>query len=110
MRHYLALINDFAHDFFTGLWLSCLLVLWLVQHQATPADSLLAAAILGNFFRLQCWSMALILLTGLGRYWHVKGTAGPGQDQARRSLLIVKHALLGVLLVGGTILGYGWAS
>lgn len=112
MKRYLLLINDFAHDFFSALWLSCLLVLGIIVQQSSPVDSELATRLLGTFFQLQSWSMLFIILTGIGRYLHVKGKMGQGdgQDQARRSILIVKHAIMGVIFLGGTILGYSWAS
>lgn len=115
MKNYFALINDFAHDFFTALWLASLLVLFLVNRELESFEDLATSAspvirvLLHDFFWLQTWSMALIIVTGIGRYVHVKGTATSNHyDEQRKTLLIAKHAVLGVLFTGGSVLGFLW--
>nr|MBF0223191.1 hypothetical protein [Desulfobulbaceae bacterium] len=114
MKKYLALINDFAHDFFTALWLASLFVLFLVNQEIDSAvvditASRIISTLLHNFFWLQTWSMVLIILTGIGRYLHVKGqNTKDSYDQQRKTLLIAKHVVLGVLFVGGSVLGFLW--
>ena len=115
MKKYIALINDFAHDFFTGLWIACLVALYLIQkksnmaHLTEPASSSIVQSLQHDFFWLQTWSMALIILTGVGRYIHVKQThQQDSYDPQRKTLLIVKHIVLGILFVGGSYLGYIW--
>lgn len=115
MKKYLVLINDFAHDFFTALWLASLFVLFLVNQEMKSAakvsfsEQSIIEVLQHNFFWLQTWSMALIIVTGIGRYLHVKGqNTKDSYDPQRKTLLIVKHVLLGVLFMGGTVLGFLW--
>ena len=114
MKKYLYLINDFAHDLFTGLWICSLLTLYLIQSKAEnyamPGVSDFIGELLFVFFWLQTWSMALIIITGFGRYFHVKSMPTKDDQPIRKKLLIIKHIILGVLFVGGSVLGYMWKA
>jgi len=86
-------MNNFIHDFCTGLWFACLLVLWVVESRSAgvPAE---AAAVLASASVAVFWLMALslgelrsrgrapALLASRNRAGHVVGQA---------ACLIAKH-------------------
>ncbi len=109
---YFFLLNDFSHDLFTGLWLSCLGTIVLIRLQtaayAGPAPE--AVIVFGGhlqrtLFTAQNSAMALVLVTGVLRLIHVKSRGGSG-GRERRLLLVIKHIALTAIFAGGTYLGW----
>ena len=103
------IINNFAHDLFTGLWTSSILVIYLLRERA-HAQTLVATelyAIIIWFFWLEIVSLAVVLGTGGIRFLYYK-PANDGSEQTRKGLLIAKHLLFTVIFAGGTFLAYRW--
>jgi len=103
------IINNFAHDLFTGMWTSMVLTIYLLRRSA---DAHVQAAseirnIVGLFFWLCIVSLGIVLGSGLVRYIYYKPETD-GSEQVKRGLLIFKHALFTVIFAGGTFLAYWW--
>ncbi len=111
---YIYIINDFAHDLFTGLWLSSLAAIYLIRLKAGGINGTewqLVSELSGDFLWMQNIALGLIILTGLGRYLHQKKRSSDNHvshHQARRRVLIIKHIVLGILFASGTALGLIW--
>jgi len=104
------IINNFAHDLFTGLWTSSILVIYLLRERA-HTQTLVAAelqTIIGSFFWLGIVSLAVVLGTGGLRYLYYK-PATDGSEHTKKGLLIAKHLLFFVVFAGGTFLSCRWA-
>jgi len=112
MKGTLFLLNNFAHDFFTGLWLCAFLVLAIIERHNTGAPAAAESVLqpLENlFFWLQHASLLLIGLTGFLRYLDTKhGYSAAASDGVRKRVLVIKHVLLGVLFIGGTMTAILW--
>ncbi len=102
------IINNFAHDLFTGLWTSSILVIYLLRERAR-AQSVAAElhALTNTFFWLGIVSLAIVLGSGGIRFLYYKA-ATDGSERTRKSLLIAKHLLFTVIFGGGTLLAYRW--
>jgi len=108
LRDQLTILNAFVHDVATGTWISSLILI-TVLHGETSQPSWAAAAPLvpplaGKFMVLTWVSLVVILLTGVVRMvtWKVFGWTGDvSRDRVR--LLKVKHAVLGVAFLAGTV-------
>ncbi len=113
MKQWLFMINYFAHDFFSGFWLACFIVLAIVYQQSglpgeAVADGGLVTRLLIMFFWLQSISLGLIAVTGYLRSLDA-GDRAHLDARKTKQFLIIKHAVLGVFFIGGTVLGYQWA-
>ena len=115
MKSWLYLINNFAHDLFTGIWFGSFLGLYnchakLTAIQLPPAELVSFAGDLQNlFFRLGVLSLALVMVTGLVRFLYRRDwdkLENPGQ--LKKPILIVKHAILGTAFLIGSIYGVLW--
>ncbi len=103
------IINNFAHDLFTGLWTSAVIVVYLLKEKAR-AQTLVAAElhdVMQLFFWLGIVSMAAILGTGGVRFRYYRPESD-GSEGTKRRLLIAKHLLFTVVFTGGTMLAYRW--
>ncbi len=109
MRPLIFLLNNFAHDLLTGLWLSSFLVLILL-HGAEPPAQTPAVRQLGNlFFWLQQASLAGVAATGVLRYLDNKhGHSRQVTPQTRSRVLVIKHLVLGGIFLLGTALALSW--
>ncbi|HFQ80541.1 MAG TPA: hypothetical protein ENK33_04110 [Desulfobacterales bacterium] len=111
---YIYIINDFAHDLFTGLWLSSLAAIYLIRLKTGGVSSgewQLVSELSGDFLWMQNIALGLIILTGVGRYLHQKTRTADkhtNHHQARRQVLIIKHIIMGILFTSGTALGFAW--
>lgn len=101
------IINNFAHDLFTGLWTSSVIVIYLLNKRANTRTHLATELhdIAKLFFWLGIFSIAIILGTGLIRYIFYR-IESDGSEKIKKSLLIFKHLLLGAVFIGGTFLAY----
>lgn len=105
------LVNNFAHDFFSALWLSSFAILAFFRFHYGAAAPQLAAAIdelSGIFFWVQQISLLLIAATGSLRAIDIKKGYSLASPSLRRSVLVVKHLLLGILFLSGSILAFLW--
>lgn len=103
------IINNFAHDLFTGLWTSTILVMYIL-HERAHAQTVVAAElrdIMLLFFWLGIVSLAAILGTGGIRFLYYRPESG-GSERTKKSLLIAKHLLFAVVFTAGTFLAYRW--
>lgn len=103
------IINNFAHDLFTGLWTSSILVIYLLRERA-HTQTLVAVElqpIITSFFWLGLVSLAVVLGTGGIRYLYYQ-PATDGSERTKKGLLIAKHLLFVVVFAGGTFLAYRW--
>jgi hypothetical protein len=108
LRDQLTILNAFVHDVATGTWISSLILISVLHHETRQAAWSGAAALvppLAHKFMLLTWvSLVVILLTGVVRMvtWKVFGWTGDvSRDRIR--LLKVKHAVLGVAFLAGTL-------
>jgi len=112
MRAYLITINNFVHDLSTGLWISTILVIFLLERKTGLAQETLAEAlkeIMRFFFWLGICSLVVTVVTGVLRFLYYKSVDGSGSGAPKKQLLISKHILLGSILLGGTYLAYRFA-
>ena len=90
-------LNGFIHDFATGYWLSCMIVVYYL-HEAQRSYPTVAG-ILTNIEKFFFWNtiaaVIVILATGIGRtFTYVDNIFGERAEQTRRQMLIIKHLLL----------------
>ncbi len=113
MKPWLILLNNFAHDLFTGLWFGTFLTLWLVRNQTEDLGEI--PSWIGEMqqilFAICLLSLLLITLTGLFRFFYHRD-----QDEGKystpdlkRQMLIVKHAVLGSSFLIGTAMAIYWS-
>jgi hypothetical protein len=114
VRTWFFLLNYYAHDFFTGVWGACFLVLAILHGRyggggLAAGETALVAELYALFLGLQVAALALVAVTGAGRSFDP--SLGYRGDAARekRYFLLVKHAVLGTFFVGGTIAGFWWS-
>ncbi len=114
MKTWIYLINNFAHDLFTGIWFGCLVGIYTV-HKETSDHAMQSMAdihlnLLQIFFRLGAVALALVMLTGVVRFMYRRDwdTFENSVAAAKKPLLIVKHAVLGIAFCLGSFLAYRW--
>lgn len=114
MKPWLILINDFAHDLFTGLWFGGFLtMLVLRQRAADPALDAGQLALMNELIGVFVWvtavSLGCIILTGLFRFFYYRSWDGAGMKDVKKRLLIIKHAVLGSSFLIGTGFVVAWS-
>jgi len=108
LRDQLTILNAFVHDVATGTWISSLILLSVLRSEsrqpAWAAAATLVQPLAAKFMILTWVSLVVILLTGLVRMvtWKVFGWTGD-VSRDRVHLLKVKHAVLGVAFLAGTV-------
>ena len=108
MREKLTILNAFIHDVATGTWIGTLVLLTILHQETRKPAWLLAGPLVPGlerkFLTLTWVSLAIIVLTGVARMvtWKVFGWTGD-MERSRIRLLKIKHALLGVVFVAGTV-------
>lgn len=104
----LTILNAFVHDVATGTWISSLILLTILNVETqklawSPVVGLLPG-LKGQFLALTWASLAIILLTGVVRLLTFKVFGWTGDVAADRvRLLKIKHGLLGVVFLAGTV-------
>ena len=116
MKVWFVLLNNFAHDLFTGLWFGCFLTLYMLrQRAAASVGSELGQRlqeIAQDFGGLAFLFLGLVVVTGLNRLFYYKDgdrlvlESGP----LKRKILMVKHAVLGSAFLVGGALTYLWMA
>lgn len=109
MKNWLIIINNFAHDLFTGLWVSAFLVIYLLEKKVPFLQEALADAlkdIMKVFFALGISSLVIIIITGAFRSIYYRSSESGTVMAVKRKILILKHILLGTLFLLGTYLAY----
>lgn len=110
---WLIILNDFAHDLFSGFWLSCVILMFLLSRKADALTDLAAASalreVLGTFFWFVVISLAAVMVTGGLRSMTYRPPQSDEEAGAKKKLLIVKHAVLGLGFIGGTWFAYSVA-
>jgi hypothetical protein len=114
MRSYFFLLNYYAHDFFSAMWLASFATISVIhvkssQNAQSLAESALISDLLHLFLQIQLASLLLIMVTGYGRFLDSRGKLQQEGERPRRDLLIIKHLLMGIVFLGGSYLGYRWA-
>jgi hypothetical protein len=107
-RDRLTILNAFVHDVATGTWLSSLILLSILHFETRGTAWLLARPLvppLERKFMVLTWaSLGVILVTGMVRMWTFRAFGWTGDVARERiQLLKVKHAVLGVAFLAGTI-------
>ncbi len=107
-REQLTILNAFVHDVATGTWISSLVLLTVLHVETQEAGWAPVGALLpglkAQFMALTWASLAVILLTGVVRMLTFKVFGWTGDIAADRiRLLKIKHALLGVVFLAGTL-------
>ena len=115
MKTVFYLINNFAHDLFTGIWFGSFVGIFVVHTKAgaqmdrVPGATRLIGELNHSFLWLGALSLLLVMLTGVVRYLYRRqwdGLENPGQF--KKPILIVKHVLLGFSFVVGSFYAYQW--
>ncbi|HUV50329.1 MAG TPA: hypothetical protein VMW78_04840 [Anaerolineae bacterium] len=113
MKAWLIIINNFVHDLFTGLWISTILVIYLLGRKAGFAQGTSLATLLQDvinvFFWLGLFSILIIIITGIFRFFEYRSKNSGVLEPLKKKILIIKHILLGAIFLGGTYLAYGCA-
>ncbi|MCX9073223.1 MAG: hypothetical protein OIN88_00985 [Candidatus Methanoperedens sp.] len=109
MNRYLTILTGFIHDFAAGLWVSTVLVVYLLNRQAIKSPEL-ADALLPlktDFFYIGLVCIAVVLFTGMGRtFTYIGNVYGENAEMLRKRMLIAKHILLFVIFGSGTYWQY----
>jgi len=110
MKAWLIIINNFVHDLFTGLWISSVLVIYLLGRKAgfeqgTPLATSLQE-VMKVFFWLGVFSILVIIITGIFRLREYKLQNSGASEPVKKRVLILKHILLGGVFLAGTYLAY----
>lgn len=110
---HLIIINDFAHDLFSGFWLSCVIVVYLLSRkvEALSDPSAIAALrdVLETFFWFVAASLAAVIVTGGVRSFTYRPPQDDDKAVIKKKLLIIKHVVLGIVFIGGTWFAYSAA-
>ncbi len=115
MKRLLYLINNFAHDLFTGIWFGTFVGILIVhakaaRHPDMPAESAIFISELNHyFFWLGVVSLLLVMITGWIRFLYRRewdALEAPGHF--KKPVLIVKHILLGSAFIAGSFYAYQW--
>lgn len=107
MRPWLILINDFSHDLFTGLWFGSFVTLIVLRGKV--GDPALLGE-LNHVFTIICLSSLIaIMLTGIFRFFYYRNWDSSEMVAIKKRLLKIKHALLGSLMLAGTVMVVVWA-
>jgi putative copper export protein len=106
MKHALTVINAYIHDFASALWLATVLVVyWTTRYQPPAGAEEFFTGFKHDFFIIGLISLAVILVTGVGRTLSYKeGAFGSSSEQKRKEILIIKH-VIGFIIYG---LGTYW--
>ena len=107
----LIIINDFAHDLFTGFWVSSLLVIFLLNNRMASFPLISEAyslihSMMKMFFWLGVISILLIIATGIIRLRNYRKTSRKEIETVKTRALIVKHLILTVVFLAGTYFAY----
>jgi hypothetical protein len=109
----LIVMNNFVHDLFTGLWVSTLLVIYLLHRKMRSLGGALDHAVLLDMMRTFFWigiaSVVLILLTGSFRLLYFRTENIGGDREIKKNLLIIKHVLFTFIFITGTYIAYLYA-
>lgn len=110
LKIWLVIINNFVHDLFTGLWISTILVIYLLGRKADFAQGTPLATSLQEVMRVFFWlgifSILIIIVTGIFRLREYRSKNSGGSEPIKNKLLILKHILLGGVFLAGTYLAY----
>jgi len=115
MKSWIYLINNFAHDLFTGIWFGSFIGLYTCHakistiEQPTAPLSAFIGELQSHFFWLGAISLVLVMLTGLVRFLYRRDwdkMEDPGK--LKKSILIVKHAFLGTAFLVGSTFAILW--
>lgn len=103
------IINDFAHDLFTGLWVSSILTIFLLEKRLTLTAGTLVALSIQEIKRFFFWlgvcSIVTIAVTGMVRFSYYRSEQNR-MGAVKNKALIAKHIVLGIILGAGTYLAY----
>lgn len=113
MKPWLILLNDFAHDLFTGLWFGSFVTMFVLHRRA--ADPALDAGqlalmkeLVDVFFWATLASLVAIVMTGVFRFFYYRDWDGRHNAETKKRLLQIKHAVLGSSLLIGTGFVIAW--
>lgn len=103
---YARIVNSWIHDFASGTWAACVLVMWVLAARVPGLPTAAGVAIVDAvrlLFGLLLASLVVILATGgiRLRYWRSQGT--PDELPQRRRALLAKHVAYFVVYGAGTV-------
>ncbi|MDD5724304.1 MAG: hypothetical protein PHY29_11300 [Syntrophales bacterium] len=105
----LIIINDFVHDLATGLWVSTVLTIFLLEKKLSLAPGTPAAISIQEtkrfFFWLGAASIVTIAVTGVARFSYYRSEPNR-MGTVKNKALIAKHIVLSIILGAGTYLAY----
>lgn len=106
MPAWLRVVNSFTHDLATGFWFALVFVAAGLRRELAEAGLLAAGRpVLGAAFHWAVGALVTVLVTGVARAVAYEPPPEP-ERQVKRRLLALKHALLGVSFVIGTLYVY----
>lgn len=107
----LSVLNNFLHDIATGLWLTSFFLSFEINRRWAGHDADLTLITEIQKFLFTVWLIALliIILTGIvRRKTYTNYLYGIEIEARRKVLLIIKHALFGLLALGGVYFFVKW--
>ena len=116
IRHWLFLVNYYAHDFFTGMWCSSFLVIYLLhkcyptQYSHAPCEPAVVCGLKRLFFFIEAGALIFIIFTGMIRSMDDSlGYPDATAKDTKKHFMVVKHILMGCFFLICTMLGWWWA-
>lgn len=112
MKYWLIIINNFAHDLFTGFWVSTIIVIYMLIKQVPVVHGIPAETfrdVTKVFFLLGVFSVIMIIITGIIRTLYYFSLSNISFAKVKRQALIIKHMLLGLIFIAGTYWAYSSA-
>ncbi|MDA8234394.1 MAG: hypothetical protein M0Z31_06215 [Clostridia bacterium] len=107
MRDTLIVLNSFVHDVATGAWISALFIMTLVDSELGSISAELVSRIQDKLFWFAVASLVVIVLTGIVRGFTFRYYGWTGDvAKERKKLLMIKHAVLGVVFLAGLYYQY----
>lgn len=99
-------LNNFIHDLAAAVWFCGTLIIFIIVREGVKRDRVEVNNFIKNVYKRLLWitriSLAMVLLGGLIRafsYRKYEWAAALGRNQV--DLLIIKHLLLGVIVLAG---------
>jgi hypothetical protein len=113
MKKWLYVINNFSHDFFTGLWFGSVALMFMVHHkfgqllQNNQDTGGILHDSLQMLFGIGGFSLLFVLFTGVMRFlyrheWDTMENA----VESKKKILVIKHIVLGTTFMAGSIYAY----
>lgn len=112
MRDTFIVLNSFIHDMATGVWVAVLLVMYIISGRSgeiisIPQGQAFVSGRMANLWMVSLVSVAVVTVTGIIRGLTFKYYGWTGDvAKGRKRLLMIKHIMMGVVVIVGLYLQY----